>query len=44
MGAGRKAAASIHNYLTTGDWDAAPVQATVQPAAVPLATAATPAK
>ncbi|HEV2021539.1 MAG TPA: NADPH-dependent glutamate synthase [Terriglobales bacterium] len=33
MGAGRKAAASIHNYLTTGLWEAAPAAqaAAVQP-------------
>jgi hypothetical protein len=29
MGAGRKAAASIHDFLTTGVWEPAPAQAAV---------------
>jgi glutamate synthase (NADPH/NADH) small chain len=33
MGAGRKAAASIHQYLTTGVWEAAPAEVAAQPAA-----------
>ena len=32
MGAGRKAASSIHDFLSTGVWEAAPAQAATEPA------------